>query len=455
MPPTGRRTSADTLDWYRAGPDDKGIYGMMTQLTITGPYINKTLFEQAGVAVPADDADLGRAGPMPRARSPRRPRRPFPMAMDRSGHRFAGPAISDGRASSSTPTASRPWSTTASAPDGRRVRRLEPGRHDGQGRLGRAGRLAYQDARRSSSTASWSTTSPAAGRSAASRRRSATPSTGRWSAPPCGPGGCTGMPGGAGARRLQGRPSTRRRSPRSSTSSPARDVHAELIARTKNVPAHKGLAEKGVDYPDTAAGRGGAEDLGASRSPKISPVAYQLQGYRLNRAIFNIDRPARHPGDRRRDDHRRGAGADRRRHRRGGQLQRSSRDGPGAARPRPALGCWRRSAAARARAAQPARAADARWRSGMLGAAAHRLAVPGAEPGHLRPVHLPADHPQLRLRDHRRRAASCPASGPLSGPRTSRRCSPAGTISTRRPASKDLFWRAVFNTALFVLLQVG
>ena len=34
-----------TLPWYRSGPDDDGIYGMMTQLTITGPYINKTLFD--------------------------------------------------------------------------------------------------------------------------------------------------------------------------------------------------------------------------------------------------------------------------------------------------------------------------------------------------------------------------------------------------------------------------
>jgi alpha-1,4-digalacturonate transport system substrate-binding protein len=42
-----------TLDWYRGDPDDDGIYGMMTQLTITGPYINKTLFDQAGVEVPA------------------------------------------------------------------------------------------------------------------------------------------------------------------------------------------------------------------------------------------------------------------------------------------------------------------------------------------------------------------------------------------------------------------
>ena len=41
----------DTLNWYRAGADDKGIYGLHTQLTITGPYVNATLFEQAGVEI--------------------------------------------------------------------------------------------------------------------------------------------------------------------------------------------------------------------------------------------------------------------------------------------------------------------------------------------------------------------------------------------------------------------
>ena len=44
-----------TLDWYRGGPQDKGIYGLQTQLTITGAFINKTLFEQANVALPGKD----------------------------------------------------------------------------------------------------------------------------------------------------------------------------------------------------------------------------------------------------------------------------------------------------------------------------------------------------------------------------------------------------------------
>ena len=33
----------ETLKWLRPTPSDKGIYGMMTQLTVTGPFVNKTL----------------------------------------------------------------------------------------------------------------------------------------------------------------------------------------------------------------------------------------------------------------------------------------------------------------------------------------------------------------------------------------------------------------------------
>ena len=50
------------------------IPGYMTQLTVTGPFVNKTLFDQAGVELPGADA-TGRTGPPPPARSPRRPAR--------------------------------------------------------------------------------------------------------------------------------------------------------------------------------------------------------------------------------------------------------------------------------------------------------------------------------------------------------------------------------------------
>ena len=48
-----------TLDWLRTGSNDKGIYGLPTQTTVSGPIVNKTLFEQANVAAPGAEGDLG------------------------------------------------------------------------------------------------------------------------------------------------------------------------------------------------------------------------------------------------------------------------------------------------------------------------------------------------------------------------------------------------------------
>lgn len=72
----------DVLKWYRSGPDDKGIYGMQTQLTITGAFINRTLFDQAKVAVPGKDATFDdwakAANEVAKATGS-----PYPMAIDR------------------------------------------------------------------------------------------------------------------------------------------------------------------------------------------------------------------------------------------------------------------------------------------------------------------------------------------------------------------------------------
>ncbi len=45
------------LAWLRVPGDEESINGFMTQLTVTGPFINRTLFEQAGVPVPSDESD--------------------------------------------------------------------------------------------------------------------------------------------------------------------------------------------------------------------------------------------------------------------------------------------------------------------------------------------------------------------------------------------------------------
>lgn len=82
------------LPWYRAGKPD-GIYGFHTEMTVTGPYVNLTMFEEAGVDVPApgatwDDWAEATQAVMEETGSY------AGMIMDRSGHRMAGPAMSYG-----------------------------------------------------------------------------------------------------------------------------------------------------------------------------------------------------------------------------------------------------------------------------------------------------------------------------------------------------------------------
>lgn len=83
-----------TLDWMR--PDGStAIPGFMTQLTLTGGFANKTLFEQAGVALPGEKAtwDDWVAAATQVAKSQVLP---AAFGIDRSGHRISGPAISYG-----------------------------------------------------------------------------------------------------------------------------------------------------------------------------------------------------------------------------------------------------------------------------------------------------------------------------------------------------------------------
>lgn len=89
---------AAVLQALRSEGDTTSIHGFPNQFTVTGPYINRTLFEQAGVEVPSDSMDAvtweeWTAATMAVAEATETP---FAIAIDRSGHRFAGPAFSMG-----------------------------------------------------------------------------------------------------------------------------------------------------------------------------------------------------------------------------------------------------------------------------------------------------------------------------------------------------------------------
>jgi alpha-1,4-digalacturonate transport system substrate-binding protein len=101
---------------------------------------------------------------------------------------------------------------------------------------------------------------------------------------PCGPGGCTAMPGGAAFVALK------------RTKSPAEvakfldflaseDIYKEYMARTENIPAHAGVAKAGVTY-DVSPNAKAALNSFVGDVPKIAKANYDLQGYRLNRVVF-------------------------------------------------------------------------------------------------------------------------------------------------------------------------
>ncbi len=83
----------------RTGEEDAdAIYGFPNQFTVTGPYINRTLFEQAGIEVPSDSSDAVTWAEWTEAARAvaEATETQYAIAIDRSGHRFAGPAFSEG-----------------------------------------------------------------------------------------------------------------------------------------------------------------------------------------------------------------------------------------------------------------------------------------------------------------------------------------------------------------------
>lgn len=277
---------ATTLPWMRVGKDDKGIYGWMTQLTVTGPFVNKTLFDQAGVALPAAGAtwdDWAKATGQVQTKL----KLYSALAMDRTGHRFAGPAISYGAKyfdANGNPAAVVDAGFKAMA------ERMIEWHKDG---------LMPQDIWPGASGAKWKnagdmfingdTVMHIAGSWMIQKFQSDVGDKFEWIVPPqpCGPAGCSAMPGGAAmvAFKSTKHPAEVAKVMEFMVSEP---VLKEYYERTVQIPAHKGLAEKGLSYgKDVSPYSVAALKQFTADFAKISPVAHQLQSYPRNVAIFN------------------------------------------------------------------------------------------------------------------------------------------------------------------------
>lgn len=276
------------LPWYRApGGDDTGIYGWPTELTVTGPYINVTMFDDAGVDIPGDGATwdewMVALGEVQSTLG-----MDAVFAMDRTAHRWAGPAFSYGAAffddAGSPILVDDGFRTYAETFVGWHETGLMPadGWPAGTGTAYRnaaplflAGDVAMH------MSGSWMI-----------GNYSETITDFEWRAvpAPCGPGGCGAMPGGAGIVAFN--------------SSDVPEAAAALIAHfateentarfaaeTSSITAHAGLQASGVDYGDVDPAVAQALSTFAGSigvAAETTPQAFTFQGYAQNFVIYGV-----------------------------------------------------------------------------------------------------------------------------------------------------------------------
>ena len=272
------------LDWKRVPGEPDSITGFMTQLTVTGPYVNKTLFEQAGIDMPGEGATWDDWAAATREVAQALDIA-LPMVWDRSGHRVSGPAISMGAQMFDAD------GNPALVDDGLKLmaQKLYDWHQDGT--MGKE---------------LWGSVSGAqyvAGNEEFTNASAVLYMSGSWSIPqfaqnigdafdwwavpaPCGPAACTGMPGGSGLVALN------------STEHPqevgrvmdylaSEAVMEEFYSRTLFIPGHLGLAERGIEFDTEDPRARHALSTFAAAVPTISPTAFDLQAYVNNRVMFN------------------------------------------------------------------------------------------------------------------------------------------------------------------------
>ncbi|MCB0104798.1 MAG: carbohydrate ABC transporter substrate-binding protein [Caldilineaceae bacterium] len=274
------------LTWLRQPGNEDAINGFMTQLTVTGPFVNRTLFEQAGVALPGEGAtwqDWVEATQQVAEATGTS----YPLVMDRTGHRFAGPAISQGAKyfdEEGNPTVEDEGFRTMAQllVDWHNNGVMLPDVWVGSGGSYAAGNEQFINAEVVMyMSGSWQI----------GQFNQQIGDAFDWIAVPnpCGPAACTGMPGGAA---LVGIANTEHPEEvaRVMEYLASEDILAEFSARTLFIPAHLGLSEQGIDFETDSELAKAALNTFVSQVSVLDPIAYRLQGYPYNRVIFDATR---------------------------------------------------------------------------------------------------------------------------------------------------------------------
>ena len=264
------------LNSFRAPGDTTGLHGFPTQFTVTGPFINRTLFEQAKVPVPSDTSDkvtwdewVEAAKKVAAATGT-----PYAVAIDRTGHRFWGPSLSN------CATYIQPDGTfKVDTPGFRKTAEMIIGWHKegitplevwagGGGGYAAANEFFVNGQLVLYMSGSWQV----------GQFTKLIGDKFDWEVipNPCGECGCTGIPGGA---LLVAFGSTKHPQEVAKVMEylSSEEVLGEFSARSLFIPGHLGLAQKGVEYPTSKK----QLNMFLSQIPKLMPEAYALQYHPL------------------------------------------------------------------------------------------------------------------------------------------------------------------------------
>ncbi len=277
------------LPWYRAGAPD-GIFGFHTEMTVTGPYVNLTMFEEAGVEVPGpgstwDDWAEATKAVMTETGSY------AGMVMDRSGHRMAGPAMSYGAAYFSD--------------DGKLM--VDEGFKTFSAKMleWHESGLMPADIWPASSGSKYANGNEMFFSQDVPFYMSGSWNTGNvqtnvgdqfdWTvAPvPCGPAGCGIMPGGSGLVAFKSGDADKEEAAAKFVAwMGSDDIAREWYSKTYAIPAHAGLQAEGLDYIGNGASQAVADGLAAftamaATAAEQTPQAYQLQGSPVGFVVYN------------------------------------------------------------------------------------------------------------------------------------------------------------------------
>ncbi|MGU3576644.1 ABC transporter substrate-binding protein [Brucellaceae bacterium C25G] len=270
-------------DWMRPDGSDQ-ISGFMTQITLTGGFANKTLFEQAGIEIPGAEAtweDWAEASKKVKESQ----QVPFAMAIDRSGQRITAPLLSYGANYIAEDGKPAPLDQAAKDYLTKFIAWSEDGTNSKDVWVSAAGntyRAAADDFINGQLpfyySGSWQVANLA----------TKIDNNFDWVAvgSPCGPAACTGMPGGAALVAVK------------YTKNPEdvavvmewfaqEDIVKEFSERTMFLPGHKGVVEKGdLDFKTDNDQAKAALNVFVDATKKTSDSALKLPGWRWSDTVY-------------------------------------------------------------------------------------------------------------------------------------------------------------------------